>query len=410
MVLSVFPLESVWKQYLHRNHYWEDAMTKRHVLLPAFLIALAGCGNSTAAAPTATTASVSSIPSPESTASAETDATSFVDEAAAYQPLIERFNTIVTDPDSYQEEASDGESGALEAASILGGDAPYYMGYLIEDLSGDGIAELAIGQLSGPINALYTLKETEPQLVFEGTYRSSYEYSGSGTFIYKASASAFESGVGTYVITKDGTGLVCQSFMFTSPNADGDLEVYSSETGSWDTNESTKSDMTAEEFWDLNTFVESLPLTPFDVRSSEESEYPVHIQYLPQLNSADYEGVTLGDGPDASMLLVRTDSPVREFTFWNLMVEDVLDSGDIIFSASPITLSEEEALPEVLMPQTPIAVQVVFPGDLSAYGISYVDEDGNRRCFTIEVSGMDGSLLLREAELGDGQFIVHPAG
>lgn len=180
----------------------------------------------------------------------------------AYSDLVERFRTLVSDPFG-QDSDEPGEMGVLETARGMGDDAPYEMGYLIEDLSGDGIPELAVGGLRGMTNALYTLVDGKPELVFEGWYRSSYVYLGDGRFYYYGSNSAAESGQGVFALTKDGTRLECESFLFTGLNSDGDVVVYSNETGSWDIAESEKSDMTAEEFWALDPLGEPLPLIPF---------------------------------------------------------------------------------------------------------------------------------------------------
>ena len=48
---------------------------------------------------------------------------------------------------------------------------------------------------------------------------------------------------------------------------------------------------------------------------------------------------------------------------------------------------------------------LIFPGDLPAYGISYVDAGGNLRRFGIEVSGYDGCGVLEEGDPWETQFI-----
>ena len=110
-----------------------------------------------------------------------------------YSKLVERFRALVVDPFG-QDSDEPGEIGVLEAARDAGDRAEYEMGYLVEDLSGDGIPELAVGQLGGPINALYTLVDGQPELVFEGWYRSSYVYMGDGHFYYYGSSSAAKTG------------------------------------------------------------------------------------------------------------------------------------------------------------------------------------------------------------------------
>ena len=195
------------------------------------------------------------------------------DPDLAYSELVERFRTLVSDPFG-QDSDTPGEMGVLETDRAAGDNAVYEMGYLIEDLSGDGIPELAVGGLNGMTNALYTLVDGKPELVFEGWYRSSYVYMGDGYFYYYGSNSASESGQGVFHLTKNGTGLECESFLFTGLNSDGDLEVYCNETGSWNPAESEKADMTAEDFWALDTPGDPLPLTPFsgtDGGSANES-------------------------------------------------------------------------------------------------------------------------------------------
>ena len=330
------------------------------------------------------------------------------DPDLAYSELVERFRAIVSDPDFDSEEP--GEMGVLETARNLGDSAPYEMGYLIEDLSGDGIPELSVGEVYGRTNALYTLVDGKPELVFEGWSRSSYVYMGSGYFYYYGANSAAESGQGVFYLTKDGTRLECESFLFTGLNSGGDVVVYSNETGSWDPAESSMSDMTAEDFWALDPAGDPLPLTPFsgtEVGSANESEFPVSVQYLTAVGDEDYNWVTLYDGPDACCILFTADSRVTDFTLLNLFAEDFTETGAVIFSATPVELDEErDSLSSVMTPGTPVAVQLIFPGDLPAYGISYVDAVGILRRFAIEVSGYDGSVLLEEADPNETQFIL----
>lgn len=327
----------------------------------------------------------------------------------AYSELVERFRTLVSDPFS-QNSDKPGEMGVLEAARAAGDNAVYEMGYRIEDLSGDGIPELAVGERNGMTNALYTLVDGKPELVFEGWYRSSYVYMGSGYFYYYGSNSASESGQGVFYLTKNGTGLECESFLFTGLNSDGNLEVYRNETGSWNPAESEKADMTAEDFWALDPPGDPLPLTPFsgtDGASANESSVPVSVRYLTEAGDVDCGWVTLYDGPDSCYILFTTDSWVTDFTLLDLSVEGFTETGAVIFSATPVALDEErDSLPSVMTPDTPVAVQLIFPGDLPAYGISYVDAGGDLRRFAIEVSGDDGSVLLEEADPLETQFIL----
>ena len=248
------------------------------------------------------------------------------------------------------------------------------------------------------------------ELVFEGWYRSSYVYMGDGHFYYYGANSAAENGQGVFYLTKDGTELECESFLFTGLNRDGDLDVYYNETGSWDPAESEKSDMTAEDFWALDPAGEPLPLTPFSGTgggSASGSEFPVSVQYLTEAGDVDCDWVTLYDGDGAASLLFTTDSPVTEFTVLTLELKDFTETGAAIFSASPVVLEKGvDSLPEVMTAGTPVAVQLGFMGTIPNYGISYVDGGGNLRRFALVQSGYDGSVLLEEADPNETQFIL----
>lgn len=323
----------------------------------------------------------------------------------AYSELVEHFRALVSDPFG-QDSDKPGDMGVLEMARAVGDNAVYEMGYLIEDLSGDGIPELAVGGLYGMTNALYTLVDGKPKLIFEGWYRNSYIYMGDGHFYYYGDNSAAENGQGVFYLTKDGTELECESFLFTGLNSDGNHVVYYNETGSWDPLESEKSDMTAEEFWALDPAGEPLPLTPFSGtggESANESEFPVSVQYLTEVGDGDYDWVTLYDGPDACCLLFTTDSRVTDMSILNLFVEDVADDGTVTFSA---TLPGNDCQWETMTPNMLIAVQLIFPDTLPAYGISYRDVEGDLRRFTIELSGYDGSILLREVDPDESGFVL----
>ena len=332
-----------------------------------------------------------------------------IDPDLVYSELVERFRALVSDPFG-QDSERDGEMGVLEMARAAGDNAVYEMGYLIEDLSGDDIPELAVGVLDGMTNALYTLVDGKPELVFEGWYRSSYVYMGDGHFYYYGANSAAENGQGVFYLTKDGTRLECESFLFTSLNRDGHLDVYYNETGSWDPAESEKSDMTAEDFWALDPAGEPLPLTPFSGTgggSASGSEFPVSVQYLTEAGDVDCDWVTLYDGDGAASLLFTTDSPVTEFTVLTLELKDFTETGAAIFSASPVVLEKGvDSLPEVMTAGTPVAVQLGFMGTIPNYGISYVDGGGNLRRFALVQSGYDGSVLLEEADPNETQFIL----
>ena len=325
----------------------------------------------------------------------------------AYSGLVERFRTLVSDPFG-QDSDEPGEMGVLETARGMGNGAVYGMGCLIEDLSGDGIPELAVGVLNGPVNALYTLADGSPQLVLEGWYRNAWIYQGDGRFYNYGSDGVAVSFIRDFILSRDGRKPECENFYFTWYNdLTEELDVYCNETGSLNPDESEAADMTAEAFWSLKPPESALSLTPFSGGGSGDTAgIPVSVEYLPEGMFPDYH-VTLYDGDGAAFLLFTTDSPVTELTVLALELKDFTETGAAIFSAAPVVPEEGlDSLPEVMTADTPVAVQLGFMGTIPNYGISYVDGGGYLRRFALVQSGYDGSVLLEEADPQESEFIL----
>lgn len=167
-----------------------------------------------------------------------------------------------------------------------------------------------------------------------------------------------------------------------------------------------------EEFWQMDTPVEPLPLIPFAAINSDSQapDDPVSVLYMARTDYGKDARFTLNDGPNASVLFFIPDRPLYNFTIWHLTVEDIQDNGDIIFSAETAISLDGKLLSLPLAPSIPAVVQLVFLGDLPAYGMTYMDEDGNRCCDVMELSGEDGSLVIRKANPDAGKFVLPAAG
>lgn len=322
-----------------------------------------------------------------------------------YDELLERYYSLVSDSYGFEDIAA-GEFGVIEAARAMEDNALDAIGYTIEDISGDGVPELVVGTLpeyGGLVNAVYTLVDGQPLFVFEGFYRSGYSYMGNGYFFYYGSSSASETGQGVFFLTRDGTALNCEEFLFTHASDDdpSDIRVYYNTTGSWDPAESEEANLSLEDFWALDPAGGVLSLTPFSAQGTDGrpgetaagAEPQVFVQLAPE--GGDYDEVVLESGPYSCRLLFTTDSAVEYFTLLELTLEVVRDDGTMTFSSYPAV---QDAFLETLSPEHPIVVELVFPGDLPNYGISYLDTHGDIRRFALEISGEDGSILLREAE------------
>lgn len=191
-----------------------------------------------------------------------------VSAEAAYDDLIQRYRQIVTDP--YASSANGaGERCVLVAAQDMlewGEDPSAALGYVIQDLSGDGVPELVIGFLPDHSileYAVYTLADGSPQLVL-GDESGSLGYVGNGSFHYVVTLPT-GMGQGTVFLSQDGTQLLWNDFYFTLDDIFGDdaITIYHNTTGSLDPAESELTDWTMEYFYAWEPEYENLPMTPF---------------------------------------------------------------------------------------------------------------------------------------------------
>ena len=177
-----------------------------------------------------------------------------------YQPVVDEFFRLAAG-DYDENNIPEGGTSLLEANGWNRDDAMMWdAGYIIQDLSGDGIPELLIGSATGDeydvpagtmIYALFTLKDNEPQLIFDGTYRNAYILLGDGTILNSGSAGAAYSIFGIYKLTEDGSELDCQGYWFTHEK-DGnfeDIRCWYNTVGEMDVSMSEELDMTLDEFW-----------------------------------------------------------------------------------------------------------------------------------------------------------------
>ncbi len=135
-----------------------------------------------------------------------------VDYSAAYHSVLDEAKKIV-DKKGRVNNCSEGLYGLIEAAAW----SSTPLGYTIQDFSGDGIPELAIGFIDADVLTLYTLVNNQPVNVFYGWGRSNNYYAGGSTFITTGSAGATASAIGLFSLSKDGRNMNFIEYYYTDP-------------------------------------------------------------------------------------------------------------------------------------------------------------------------------------------------
>ena len=129
-----------------------------------------------------------------------------------------------------------------------------------------------------------------------------------------------------------------------------------------------------------------------EVERGPEAPVQVHWTELWMNEDTDYEKFVVDDGEYSVHVMFRAKRTITDFELMQMTIEEVNEDGKVSYDLKPIYSLDR------LTPKRPLVVSLTFPGDTPAYGISYVDEsgDGMKHQFSVEVSGEDGTLLLRE--------------
>lgn len=324
------------------------------------------------------------------------------DNIQVYNNILDGIYKIIVNPD--YDVLDDGVIGVSEIVNALGTNQTLdTIGYAVEDVSGDGIPELLVGYNSddGAVNtvlAMYTVVDNAPQFVFEGWSRNSYHLLSDGTIFIQGSGGAMYSIFGAYNISEDGTSLKCKDYYFTYEKDDSFEEIgfYHNTTGEWDKSVSEEMDISDEDFWKLSDELRSQTVKiDFTLFSEYAAEYE-QAQVTAQWETVDFDCSNVCDrfcfegAEDNVAVMFSSQSDITGFKVLSLEFESVDDYGNINYNkATAYTLDNLPA-------GKYFAVNMIFNGDIPNNGISYIDGNGIERCFAVEISGDDGSVIMSE--------------
>ena len=128
-----------------------------------------------------------------------------------------------------------------------------------------------------------------------------------------------------------------------------------------------------------------------DIAAAESSEgepAPIQVRFADEktLNGGKYEEFIADDSEHMVKLLFIADEVLTNVQF------SLLAPGD----TSAYDVTETLYTMDQMTPDMPFVAGVVFYGDMTSYGISFTDAEGQEHHFATYISGRNGSLVLDE--------------
>lgn len=387
------------------------------VILALSLIMFSGCKNNDGdRAETSFPEETSAKPAAATTENVENK----IDYNALYNQIIkEYYDYIVSYNDT--DDVPDGKTGVAEIIrnSDSTDEALSSLGYKIDDVNIDGIAELLICSADDDasegtdIFAIYTCIGETPQLLRDSWYRNRYYLMDNGSFFYYGSGGAFYQQFGVYKIAENLNDLKCEKFYF-SDIKEGEQVFYTNTTGEDNPEVSVK--LNRDSFWaEYDKLIQKnvdIDLTPFSsFKASHAVDIPGKELSYVTVGTADkfvnldvienwdsnltppYEIFTADNSENSTMLafMQNDGGRIRDFKLYSLENVDFVNDK-LVFDKKEIYRRD------TLSSMDPLLVKLTLYGTTPSYAFSYVDEEGTK-AFSLNLSGYDGSVITERIEL-----------
>lgn len=373
----------------------------KNVLVGAMLLAslamlLNGCGSDKQAAAT----------QPKAIKTAESSAA--VVKVPAYEreygKLVEGIYNFVNDG-NMDKVPQQGMTGIYELRDRMGYvDALNMLGYTLQDINNDKVPELIFaildnekqgkGYYGKDIYAIYTFVDGKIKFVDEGWARSNIKLLANNMLLTRGNSSNTDYVLALKDLLPNGNKR-CIDMYFTRSKSNNEpgLDVYRNNAGRDDVAVSQKTNMTADEFFDMgeemagdSVKLELLPLKEYKQRGFKglAMQYlecmGVHELQDAKFDLSKYEQVSVPNPFKGADVIFRSTKNLEEFRLLELASGKSVYSKDLLMADEKLVLHLEslETIPK--------------------NGISFKDDAGRERKFAILQSGKDGSIYLQEIE------------
>lgn len=348
-------------------------------------------------------------------ASATQPKTTKVEEAAAtvakvpayereYGKLVEGIYNFVNDG-NMDKVPQQGMTGIYELRDHMGYvDALNMLGYTLQDINNDKVPELIFaildnekqgkGYYGKDIYAVYTFVDGKIKFVDEGWARSNIKLLANNMFLTRGNSSNTDYVLVLEDLLPNGNKR-CVDMYFTRSKSNNEpgLDVYRNDVGRADVAVSQKTNMTADDFFDMgdemagdSVKLELLPLKKYKQRGFKG----LAMQYLEcmgvhelqdlRADLSKYEQVSVPNPFKGADVVFRSTENLEDFRLLELASGKSVYSKDLLMADEKLVLHLEslETIPK--------------------NGISFKDDAGRERKFAIQQSGKDGSIYLQEID------------
>lgn len=366
------------------------------MLLASLAMLLNGCGSDKQAAAT----------QPKTTKVEE--AAAAVAKVPAYEreygKLVEGIYNFVNDG-NMDKVPQQGMTGIYELRDHMGYvDALNMLGYTLQDINNDKVPELIFaildnekqgkGYYGKDIYAIYTFVDGKIKFVDEGWARSNIKLLANNMFLTRGNSSNTDYVLVLEDLLPNGNKR-CVDMYFTRSKSNNEpgLDVYRNDVGRADVAVSQKTNMTADDFFDMGTEMagdsvklELLPLKEYKQRGFKG----LAMQYLEcmgihelqdaKVDLSKYEQVSVPNPFKGADVIFRSTKNLEEFRLLELASGKSVYSKDLLMADEKLVLHLEslETIPK--------------------NGFSFKDDAGRERRFAILQSGKDGSIYLQEID------------
>ena len=125
-----------------------------------------------------------------------------------------------------------------------------------------------------------------------------------------------------------------------------------------------------------------------EVRQRLEAPDPISANYADDLllGSENYHHYIGCTEEYAVQIAFRAQEPLTDVTLYSMTFLETMELDEVLFR-----------LPQ-LDPEKPLVADLDFPGDMSTYAVLFTDSSGTGRCFTVYISGRNGTPVLAELD------------